>query len=588
MIGHESNDSGLMEVIAFIILNKHVATTQNLDDLQVELSLVSFCMQNEVPSFQIPTAFVFVDNIQKSSTGKVLKHVLRERFRNLVDHSSSLRVSAIKSKSKDETRAEVISLIKKYSNIDVMGNECRTLISLGADSSSLTRIRNSLSSRFHEISYKMLYNDAIEDILHHVCHRSQDNCAIENIDWDKECYLPESLSDEIHKKSKEVETQASSTSGVLLTGATGFLGMHILIEQITVRDPQRVIYVVVRGSCSDDATNKLLEASKQYGLFETIQESIINGKLIVICGDLEKPSFGLTANEFSSLAVNVKIIIHNGATVNWLLDYETLRAANVNGTLEALRLCSTGLRKRFVYVGSIGAFLPEERGNESAALRVEPVAMTKMNGYGASKRVSDILVGKAIECGLDAYICRPGTISGSFRTGICNSSDTINRFLTSICELRCAPVHPQGCVSFLPVESAASLISGIANMTSSNVSIDQRRCTVVGQPISMSDVIRACGDEASCEIREVPLASFARIISESDCALYPVASFFGDENRLPVGDETRFHDQKNCMRILKFLSISSPDISHHTLVKMYVKYLMVNRRKELSDVAKSL
>ena len=51
-----------------------------------------------------------------------------------------------------------------------------------------------------------------------------------------------------------------------------------------------------------------------------------------------RPRLGLSTGEFRELARSIDVIYHAGALVNFIYPYEELRAANVAGTREVIRL----------------------------------------------------------------------------------------------------------------------------------------------------------------------------------------------------------------------------------------------------------
>jgi thioester reductase-like protein len=596
VIGHTNEESGLTEVVAFVVANQ-IANTDECD-MNFEMSLLTFCIDQHIPSFQIPTVFCFVKDIKKNATGKIIRSVLREEYAKQIMNSPTKQSTPMKKqKSNAQTRKEIIALFNQYINADVEDHGKHTLMALGVDSSMLTRLRNMITSRYTDISYKVLYNETIDEVLEQITApgTTTKNTPREAVNWEQECRLPAAICQQIQAQAASPSLRDKQQSrGTLLTGATGFLGMHILQEQLEAPNAADVIYVVVRGENQADSTKKLLRAAAQYDMLRTVQEGCDCGRVEVICADLEQASLGLPASQLSFLAETVDVIIHNGAAVNWLLDYWSLRQVNVGGTVELLRLCTSGVKKRFVYVGSIGAFLPGEGRQESGELQGGPAAvMDSMNGYGASKRVSEILVGEAIALGLDGYICRPGTIAGSFRTGCCNPADTLNRFLLSVCQLGVAPRLPHGGVSLLPVEAVAAVISGMSLFDprgeaglDSDCGADPppeecerrvrvpRRCTIVGESVPMDDIVGACADVSGRHIRELSLPDFTATVVASESALFPVASFFADEKYLPLGDETITYGRENYITVTKELAVASTDINNRCLITKYLKNLL--------------
>jgi thioester reductase-like protein len=60
-------------------------------------------------------------------------------------------------------------------------------------------------------------------------------------------------------------------------------------------------------------------------------------RIVVVIGDLSQPKLGVSESEWKSLGARVSCVVHNGATVNHALPYTTLKATNVNSTIEVIR-----------------------------------------------------------------------------------------------------------------------------------------------------------------------------------------------------------------------------------------------------------
>ena len=73
--------------------------------------------------------------------------------------------------------------------------------------------------------------------------------------------------------------------------------------------------------------------------------SMFEARVIPICGDLGQPNLGLTQDVWDFLANEMDTVFHNGATVNYLFNYDRMREANVLGTNEVLRLAFEGRPK---------------------------------------------------------------------------------------------------------------------------------------------------------------------------------------------------------------------------------------------------
>lgn len=77
--------------------------------------------------------------------------------------------------------------------------------------------------------------------------------------------------------------------------------------------------------------------------------------------------------------MQVERIYHCGAIVNWLKSYEAMRAANVLGTFEILRLATTDHIKTVHYISTIGV----TSGSEETMWPKEHLNL--LSGYSLSK-----------------------------------------------------------------------------------------------------------------------------------------------------------------------------------------------------------
>ena len=113
---------------------------------------------------------------------------------------------------------------------------------------------------------------------------------------------------------------------ILLTGATGYLGAHILRELM-----RRGIKVrcLVR---SEEKLRQVLEYyfPKEYKKF--------NYKVVI--GDITQPKLGLTDEKYHSLAKKIDMVIHTAANVSHAGHYEEFELTNVIGTQNVIDFCS--------------------------------------------------------------------------------------------------------------------------------------------------------------------------------------------------------------------------------------------------------
>lgn len=205
---------------------------------------------------------------------------------------------------------------------------------------------------------------------------------------------------------------------ILLTGATGLLGAHLL-EALVARTSARIVCFVRAGS--DEAAAERVRVTLARHEIPCPDAA----RWSALAGDLAAPRLGLDDAAWSALAASVDAILHAGATVSWLQAYEPLRAPNVLGTRELLRLAKTATLKPFHFVSTIST-APAD-GPETAQLPFEQARAG--GGYGLTKWVAEHLVRRVGERGHPVAVYRPAMIAGHSRRGPGNPDDFVNRYL---------------------------------------------------------------------------------------------------------------------------------------------------------------
>jgi thioester reductase-like protein len=246
--------------------------------------------------------------------------------------------------------------------------------------------------------------------------------------------------------------------GILLTGGTGFFGpflMKSLLEQ--TEDP---LYVLIRAENESRARDRLKGG---LGLIAPSAEILrkFEQRVIPVCGDLALSGLGLPDERWQFLSKNVHTIYHNGAVVNYLFNYEKMRAANVLGTNEILKLAFDRRHKifnlistTFIFGWAVKEVLFETDSND----RMELLDF----GYSQSKWVSERIVMDAARHGLRTRMFRPALVSPSV-AGRGNNLDIAIRLLAFMVNHGIG-VTALNQVSFMPADVAANNIVAISNI----------------------------------------------------------------------------------------------------------------------------
>jgi|GEM_PF-508008 len=210
---------------------------------------------------------------------------------------------------------------------------------------------------------------------------------------------------------------------IFLTGATGFVGAFLLDELL--RRTQADIYCLVRSTDINSAKQKLQNHLESYLLWNPS----FSTRIIPVIGNLSQPFLGLEYQQFQLIASQIDLIYHNGAAINLVYPYSILRATNVLGTQEVLRLASQIKVKPVHYISTLSVLSSDSHNQVGIPY----------GGYAQTKWVAEKLVTSAHERGIPTNIYRLGRVSGHSTTGVCNPNDRLYRMIKGFIKLGSVP-----------------------------------------------------------------------------------------------------------------------------------------------------
>ncbi|MDX6657605.1 MAG: hypothetical protein QOH62_2398 [Solirubrobacteraceae bacterium] len=202
------------------------------------------------------------------------------------------------------------------------------------------------------------------------------------------------------------------SDAILLTGATGFVGMAVL-ARLLERD-ERPVVVLVRADDQEQADARLRDVLGD--LCAEPEEHL--WRVRAVAGDLELPGLGIESHARDRIAEEVGEIVHAAASVSFELALDASRAINVAGTrrmLDLARECaaSGGGLRRFTYVST--AYVA---GTRSGTVHEHELAAGQdfRNAYEHSKHEAEMLV-QSCHGELPVTVVRPSIVVGERGTG---------------------------------------------------------------------------------------------------------------------------------------------------------------------------
>jgi len=195
---------------------------------------------------------------------------------------------------------------------------------------------------------------------------------------------------------------------ILLTGATGFYGAHLLHEIICNVDS--VIYCLVRGDSDELAIEKCKKIWEYYFGAELIKE--IGVRIIIVRGDITLRSFGVPTSVYEELSNIIDAVIHCAASVKQFGKYEDFEKINVKGTQHIIDLC---LYNKAKVLHHCSTYVVSGRHKEKVLFKEEDLVKGQVfngNNYARTKYEAEVLINKYRAKGLKASVYRIGNLTG--------------------------------------------------------------------------------------------------------------------------------------------------------------------------------
>eukprot|EP01135_Chromosphaera_perkinsii_P004607 Nk52_evm7s291 gene=Nk52_evmTU7s291 len=258
---------------------------------------------------------------------------------------------------------------------------------------------------------------------------------------------------------------------ILLTGGSGFVGIHILNEVILKTNA--IVFCFLRnGSNGLTGFDKLIYGAEKFGLNDLLcvlnecrDQNSVNQhqRIVIIDGNLAAGGLGLSVDLFDMLCEEVDAVYHCGAHVNHVLDYASLRSVNVLSTLELLRIATTVKNKAFYFVSTVSAAC--SYGNTSKDIPDCTSNKMPIDGYSQTKWICEQILDEVGKRGLPCAVIRLGNVVGTEVRGVTNASMNHLLLLVKGClQLNAFPMWNLR-IEMSPVDVIASEIVGLpANM----------------------------------------------------------------------------------------------------------------------------
>ena len=418
-----------------------------------------------LPDYMVPYKLVEVPEIPYTHNGKIDRAKL-PKVKFAEEHTANEELTP-----EEQVIVDAFKTILKTNNIYLDSN----FFEVGGDSLAAARLVAELQTHKVYVSYGDIFNYSTPRQIYEYVYLNHINDIMsgkvsKDIDFDR---IDKLLQDTCYK-GEEVKLY-DHIGNVLLTGVTGFLGVHIL-KELVYNDKVDKVFCLVRDKNNLSSEERF---KKQLAFFfePDIVEKIMS-KTSVVNGDISNPN--LFNEEFND---KIDIVINSAARVKHYGDYSKFYNVNVLGVKNIIKYC-TDHNARLIHISTLsvsGNIIEAGQTMKQAVLKNTHFYENNLyigqdieNVYVNTKFAAEVeILNQIMDCGLDAKILRLGNLTGRLSDGKFQPNVEDNAFsnrVKALTELHAMPESMyEKYIEMTPIDVVSDAINKIMEISNKNI-----------------------------------------------------------------------------------------------------------------------
>jgi amino acid adenylation domain-containing protein/thioester reductase-like protein len=434
-----------LAICAYLLSDEKIA----FDDIKTKLS-------EKLPTYMIPSYMTQIDKLPVTPNGKLDKKQLPEikvESKTYIEPSNKM----------ENIVAEAFESILNMNRVSVQDN----FFEIGGDSIKAIKL-TSLLSRSYNISIKDIFElKTVRCISKALLERGDTNTieklnTLKDINREQKTHFHSEFMNAINDyKEKSTENYKNIDKNiikldkqVLLTGATGYFGIHVLKDLLARTD--FTIYIMVRNSEELSGEMKLKENWLYY--FDSPLKPKYEKRIHFVEGNIEMERLGFDNDTYEYLTNNVDIIINAAANVNHFATENSSYKTNVNAINNLAKFAKENKPKEIHHMSTKSVASGNIENKKFVIFSEDDIDIGQKpnNVYMDGKIEAEKLLVAYRDEGIQTNIYRLGNLQCDSETGIFQKNEENNAFYNIIKSFKKLQKYPKlDNLDFTPVNKAA-------------------------------------------------------------------------------------------------------------------------------------
>lgn len=562
------NKNGNQYLVAFVISKLEV---------EIDLNDVRNKLKQNLPGYMVPAQIVHLDKVPITSNGKT-------DLNQLLTIADDLAADALLLDPPTNATEKIIADIWSEELERPIINVTDDFFDIGGDSFQVAVVSVALAEQLGTKVYirDIYQNPILQDLANTLIARAK---IAEDPIEDMEPYVE--LQKDVYLKAGTVfrddfeYTQISNPRSILLTGVTGFVGIHLIQDLLVSTDA--LIYCLIRAQDNFQAVEKIKRLFNEYQIeFENEQFN----RIIPVLGDLTEPLLGLSSVVYKELALDVDVIYHSASSVNFIEPYSYMKQPNVEGLREIIHLASVEKTKCLVLLSTISVYSWGHIFTGKTVMREEDdiaqnlLSVSKDIGYVRSKWVMESIADLAAEQGLPLITYRLGYAMCHSKTGASAPYQWWSGLVKNCIDFNNFPALEELREGLITVDYMTKTICHI----SKNPDAIGKKFNLIASPetnLTLIDFFNLLNGYYNLDLKPLSYKTWRKQWeSDNKNRLYPLTSLFQDNmheglSTVELYQNTYIWDCSNVIKFLEGSEIVEP-VFDKELLNNYLNYLKIS------------